>query len=383
MKFLQSFILAPLCLLLVHCQAPQADTETETNPESSAIMKSDFGQTPAGESVDLYTLRNDQGMEVQIMNYGGVVTSIKVPDQAGNVGEVSLGYDNLQGYLDKGSYFGALIGRYGNRIAKGSFSLNGETYSLAQNNGENHLHGGLKGYDKVLWKVEANDASNSLVLHYVSPDGDEGYPGALSMTVVYSLTADNELRIEYKATTDKTTIVNLTNHAYFNLKDGGASPILDHELMLNADRYTPVDETLIPTGELRDVSGSAFDFREATAIGERIEADEEQIIVGQGYDHNYVLNGEAGTLSLAASVYEPTSGRVMEVLTTEPGVQVYSGNFLDGSISSRGATYGRRHAFCLETQHYPDSPNQPGFPSVVLNPGDTYATTTVYRFSVR
>jgi aldose 1-epimerase len=345
-------------------------------------MKTSFGKAPGGEEIDLYTLKNANGMEVKIMNYGGVITSIRVPDKQGNLGEVNLGYDNLQGYLDKGSYFGALIGRYGNRIAKGSFSLNGTTYSLVATNGVNHLHGGTKGFDKVVWSAEPVPAGNALVLRYVSADGEEGYPGKLAVQVTYTLTEENELRIDYEATTDKATVVNLTNHAYFNLKDGGATPILDHEIMINADRFTPVDATLIPTGELREVTGTPFDFRKPTAVGARIGADDPQISAGQGYDHNYVLNGD-GSLSLAARVYEPTSGRVMEVFTTEPGVQFYSGNFMDGTISSRGATYGRRHALCLETQHFPDSPNQPAFPSVVLNPGETYATTTVYKFSTR
>lgn len=381
MQFLHPFTFAMACLLLVCCQPPAA-TDTETPPESAEIMKTSFGQTPDGENVDLYTLTNAGGMEVKIMNYGGIITSIQVPDKAGKLGEISLGYDNFQGYLDQGSYFGALIGRYGNRIAKGRFSLNGETYSLAANNGVNHLHGGTKGFDKVMWEVEPQPASNALVLRYLSVDGEEGYPGNLSVKVTYTLAEENELRIDYEATTDKSTIVNLTNHAYFNLKDGGATAILDHEMMINADRFTPVDETLIPTGELREVTGTPFDFRESTAIGARISDDDSQLKMGLGYDHNYVLNG-GGSLSLAARVYEPTTGRVMEVFTTEPGVQFYSGNFLTGGISSRGAIYGRRHAFCLETQHFPDSPNQPDFPSVVLNPGETYTTTTVYQFATK
>ena len=381
MKFLPILTLAAACLALLHCQRPAA-TETETAPESYEIMKSSFGQTPAGENIDLYTLKNAAGMEVQIMNYGGVVTSIKVPDRDGKTSEVSLGYDKLQGYLDKGSFFGALVGRYGNRIAGAAFSLDGATYTLVKNNGVNHLHGGTKGFDKVVWQAEPLPASNALVLRYLSADGEEGYPGNLSVKVTYTLTDDSGLRIDYEATTDKTTVVNLTNHTYFNLKDAGATPMLDHELMIAADRFTPVDETLIPTGELREVAGTPFDFRTPTAIGARIDADDAQIKAGKGYDHNYVLKGD-GSLSLAARVYEPQSGRVMEVLTTEPGVQFYSGNFMDGSITSRGATYGRRHAFCLETQHFPDSPNQPDFPSTVLKPGETYQTTTVYRFLIQ
>lgn len=345
-----------------------------------------FGNLPSGEEVQLYTLTNKNGMEARIMTYGGIIVSLKVPDRQGKLADVVLGFDNLDAYVKGHPYFGALVGRYGNRIGGGKFELEGQTYTLAQNNGPNHLHGGLEGFDKKVWKAETAESPDGprLVLRYVSADGEEGYPGELSVKVTYTLTSDNSLRIDYEATTDKATVLNLTNHSYFNFKDGGASPILDHEMLLNADRFTPVDETLIPTGELPPVEGTPFDFRTPVAIGARIEADDEQISYGGGYDHNFVLNRQADGLSLAARVYEPTTGRVMEVLTTEPAVQFYTGNFLDGTLTGKGgAVYRKRAAFCLETQHYPDSPNWPEFPSTVLKPGETYQTTTVFKFSTR
>jgi aldose 1-epimerase len=341
-----------------------------------------FGKTDAGTPVTLYTLTNSHGMEAAITNWGGILVSLKVPDRTGKLGDVVLGFDTLDPYLKEHPHFGALIGRYGNRIAKGHFALDGKEYTLAKNNGENHLHGGPGGFDRQVWtaKPATRKDGPALELTYVSKDGEEGYPGTLTATVVYTLTDANELRIEYQAKTDKPTIVNLTNHSYFNLAGNG--DVLKHEVMLNADRFTPVDTGLIPTGELRPVQGTPFDFRKSTAIGARINAADEQIKFGGGYDHNWALNGAMGTLRVAARVTEPTSGRVMEVSTTEPGLQFYTGNFLDGTLTGKGGTkYAKRSGFCMETQHYPDSPNKASFPSTVLRPGETYKTTTVYKFS--
>ncbi len=347
------------------------------------MSKQAYGTTTDGQPVDLYTLTNKNGVEVSIITWGGIVTSLKTPDRDGKLEDVVLGFDDLAGYLKPHPYLGAIIGRYGNRIGAARFTLNGVEYKLAANNGPNALHGGLKGFDKVLW--QARDASNAqarkLELSYLSKDGEEGYPGNLSATVVYTLTDQNELRIDYTATTDKDTVVNLTNHSYFNLGGPAEPDILGHELTLHADRFTPVDATLIPTGELRSVEGTPFDFRRPVAIGARINQADEQIKFGGGYDHNYVLTGGGGALSLAAVVREPKTGRVMEVLTTEPGIQFYSGNFLDGTLTGKGGkVMSRRSGFCLETQHYPDSPNKPQFPSTVLKPGQEYQSTTVYRF---
>jgi aldose 1-epimerase len=323
-------------------------------------------------------------MEVRIMTYGGTVVSIKAPDRNGKLADVALGHDTLEGYLQKSSYFGPIVGRYANRIAQGTFELNGKQYTLARNNGENHLHGGIKGFDKVVWtatEIKRTDGAG-LSLGYVSKDGEEGYPGNLSATVVYTLTGDNELKIEYGATTDKDTVVNLTNHTYFNL--AGSGSILQHVMMIHADQFTPVDAGQIPTGELRAVKGTPLDFTKPVAIGARIDQKDEQLILGKGYDHNWVLNGAAGTLRPAARVTEPESGRVLEVYTTEPGVQFYTGNFLDGTIKGKGGqVYQQRYGFCLETQHFPDSPNKPKFPSTVLKPGQKYASTTVFKFGVK
>lgn len=345
-----------------------------------SIEKKFFGKAPDGKDVDLYTLTNSNGLRARIMSYGGIVVSLEVPDGEGKVEDITLGYENLAGYIDNSPYFGAIVGRYGNRIAKGRFTLNGTLYRLATNNGKNHLHGGLKGFDKVVWDSEPMEDAGSvgLKLTYLSRDGEEGYPGNLNCTVVYTLTDLDELRIEYEATTDKPTPVNLTHHSYFNLAGQGNGNILGHELMLNADRYTVVDEELIPTGELRRVKHSPMDFTEPKAIGIDIEK------VEGGYDHNYVLNRCDGSLALAARVYEPTSGRVMEIWTTEPGIQFYSGNFLDGSITGKsGKVYHKHYGFCLETQHFPDSPNKPNFPSVILNPGETYKHITMHKFYTR
>jgi aldose 1-epimerase len=349
------------------------------------ISKRAFGMTTAGEPVELYTLTNTKGIEARIMTYGGTVVSLKIPDRNGKFGDIVLGYETLDGYLKNNPFFGSIVGRYGNRIGKASFALNGKQYSLPKNNGENTLHGGVKGFDKVVWKAkEVNTINGSgLSLTYLSKDGEEGFPGNLSVTVVYTLTNNNELKIDYSATTDKTTVVNLTHHSYFNL--AGEGDILKHELMINAGRFTPVDSGLIPTGELRPVKGTPMDFTKPAVIGAKIDQQDEQLTFGKGYDHNWVLNAtKAGGLALAASVYEPSSGRVMEILTTEPGLQFYSGNFLDGSITGKGGqVYNRRSGFCLETQHFPDSPNKPSFPSTVLRPGQRYRTTTVHRFSTK
>lgn len=348
------------------------------------MKKESFGKLPDGTAVDLYTLTNANGIEAKITNYGGIVVSLKTPDRKGSLSDVVLGYETVDGYVRKNPFFGSLVGRYGNRIGQAKFSLNGVEYQLARNNGRNHLHGGLVGFDKKVWQARPGKSADGvgLELTYLSRDGEEGYPGNLSVTVTYTLTNNNGLRIDYLATTDKDTIVNLTNHSYFNL--AGEGTILGHQLVLNADRFTPVDSELITTGELRSVKGTALDFLQPHAIGERIDATEEQIVFGKGYDHNFVLNHAAGTLGLAASVYEPTTGRAMEVYTTEPGVQFYTGNFLDGSITGKGGrVYHRRSGFCLETQHFPDSPNKPQFPTVVLKKGAEYKSTTVFRFSTR
>ncbi|MCC6863076.1 MAG: galactose mutarotase [Bryobacterales bacterium] len=361
-------------------------SSTRETEGKARVTTQPFGKTPSGEEVRLFTLTNAGGMEVAITNYGGIVVSVKTPDRSGTIGDVVLGFDSLDGYLGPHPHFGSLIGRYGNRIAKGRFTLNGVEYKLAQNNGENHLHGGIRGFDKVVWQARPLTGGDApgVVLTYLSRDGEEGYPGNLSATVVYSLTPNHELRIDYSATTDKDTVVNLTNHSYFNLAGPGEGDILAHELTLSASRFTPVDKGLIPTGELRAVESTPFDFRKPVAIGARINEKDEQLILGGGYDHNFVLDNSGRGLAPAATVYEPKSGRVMEVLTTEPGVQFYTGNFLDGAIRGKGGkAYGKRYGFCLETQHFPDSPNKPQFPSTVLKPGGQYRTTTIYRFSAR
>ena len=388
-----AFTLLALLLIAGCSDRPSDDNETagEMNQNSEdAIEPSPFGETADGTSVDLYTLTNANGMRLDVTNYGGIIVRLLVPDAAGELEDITLGYDSLGGYLDQSPYFGAIIGRYGNRIAQGRFTLAGETYELARNNGPNHLHGGEKGFDKVVWDVESFENENGvgLIFSYTSPDGEEGYPGTLQAKVTYTLTDQNELIFDYEATTDEATPVNLTQHAYFNLAGHGSGDILDHVVTINADTFTPVDSTLIPTGELRPVAGTPFDFTQPTPIGARIEEEEnEQIRFGLGYDHNFVLNRNepgADSLALAARVFEPTSGRVMEVFTTEPGVQFYSGNFLDGSITGKdGAVYEHRTGFCLETQHFPDSPNQSTFPSTILRPGETYRSRTVYKFDAR
>jgi aldose 1-epimerase len=338
-----------------------------------------FGTTPDGKTVELYTLSNARGVETDISTYGGVIVALRTPDASGRPGDIVLGFDSLEGYLGADNpYFGALIGRFGNRIAKGRFKIGGVEYKLAQNNGENNLHGGPRGFDKVVWRVKNADRQ-SLELGYLSPDGDQGFPGNLDVTVRYTLTDANELAIDYSATTDGDTVVNLTSHSYFNLACGGDD--LGHLLTLHADRFTPVNASLIPTGELRSVAGTPFDFRQPTAIGARVDAADEQLKYGGGYDHNLVLSRTGEGLAPVAKVVEPGSGRVMEVLSTEPAVQFYSGNTIPNVKGKGGRAYGRRSGFCLETQHYPDAPNQPSFPTTLLRPGERYHTTTVHKFS--
>lgn len=365
----------------------QSDMETvETEQGNDPVEKTLFGEMPDGRKVDKYTLRNTAGMEIDVITYGGIITRWTAPDKGGKHEDIVLGFDTLQQYLDSSPYFGALIGRYGNRIAKGKFTLDGETYTLATNDGENHLHGGDKGFDKVLWqaKAESTDDGSSLELTYTSADGEEGYPGKLEVKVTYILTGNNELDVRYEATTDKPTIVNLTQHSYFNLSGDFTQSVLDHELFLDADTYLPVDGGLIPTGELRKVSGTPFDFKQPKLMGKEINAENEQLELGKGYDHCWVLNQKEDNYGLAASAYHPKTGRLLEVYTDEPGIQFYSGNFLDGTLpAQKGGTYGQRAGFCLETQHYPDSPNQENFPSVRLNPGETYSSRTLFKLSTK
>ena len=389
--------LSILALLVIGASAIQckSDKKTEVSEEAPAeekasvsIEKSTFGKLEDGTEIDQFTLKNALGMEISIITYGGRITTLKAPDKDGNLENVVIGFDSLSQYTKSNPYFGALIGRYGNRIANSEFKIDGETYKLPKNDGPNSLHGGTKGFDKVVWTAEempAEDNSASLKLTYTSKDMEEGYPGNLSTTVTYTLTDDNALKVNYEATTDKKTVVNLTQHSYFNLSGDFNEPILDHKVMINADKFVPVNETLIPTGELRDVAGTPFDFREAKTIGDEINADNDQIKKGGGYDHCWVLNGQDSGERLAATAYDPKSGRFLEVYTDEPGIQFYTGNFLDGSLPQRGSnnTYAKRTGFCLETQHYPDSPNQEEFPTTVLNPGETYNTTTTFKFLVK
>ena len=349
-----------------------------------ALQKIAFGQTADGKRVDLYTLTNAGGMQVKITTYGATVVSLVVPDRNGKPADVVLGYDSLEEYIAGGNYFGCIVGRYANRIAGGKFTLNGTQYRLAANEGGNHLHGGLRGFDKVVWQAQEYEDNSDvgLRLSYKSPDGEEGYPGNLACTVSYTLGAANVLRIEYLAVTDSPTIVNLTNHAYFNLAEAGSGDILNHELMINADWFTPVDTRLIPTGELKSVQGTPFDFTRPTAIGARIDHDHEQLIFGKGYDHNWVLNKDGDGPSLAARAMERSSGRTLEVYTTQPGLQFYSGNFLDNRIAAKaGQVYPHRGGFCLETQHFPDSPNRPEFPCTALDLGSKYEHKTIYKFT--
>lgn len=380
--------------MLMFSQA-QAQSETVVDKDAkSGTEKSVFGHLPDGRQVDVYQFTNANGIELRVTNYGGIILSLKTPNVAGEFDDIALGFDSLEAYLSDeyrqaNPYFGAIIGRYGNRIANGQFSLDGEQYALAANDGSNHLHGGQQGFDKVLWQAEPfeSEASAGLVLRYTSEDGEEGYPGRLETEVTYTLTDADELVVDYRAVTDKATPVNLTQHSYFNLKGEGSDTILDHQLMINASEFTPVNDTLIPTGEIRSVKDTPFDFTQATPIGERIEQDNEQLTFGGGYDHNFVLargDAAADELVVAAKVWEPQSGRMVEITTTEPAVQFYSGNFLNGDLTGKqGQAYGHRSGFALETQHYPDSPNQEAFPSTTLKPGETYRSRTVYRFSAQ
>ncbi len=354
--------------------------------ETLPVQKSSFGKTVDGRQVFIYTLHNKNGMDARITDYGATLLALLVPDRNGRLGDVVLGFDSLATYIKDAPHFGSTMGRYTNRIGKAMFELNGVEYTLVKNNGANHIHGGLKAFDKVVWNVNESECSpgQSLVLNYLSRDGEEGYPGNLSVRVVYSLADSNELKIEYTATTDKPTVLNLTNHSFFNLAGAGNGSILDHELFIDADRFTPVDSESIPTGELKSVHGTPLDFTSQTAIGVRMEESLDQLRSRRGFDNNLVLNKPLNTFGLVARVYEKTSGRVMEVLTTEPGLQFYTPNFVRAMpIGKEGKKYIGRCAFCLETEHFPDSPNKPQFPSTVLNPGQTFTSTTVYRFSTK
>lgn len=378
-----------ICLAFVFLQcknnqeAPGEEISRDQQ-EQTSMERTRFGTTPQGEEVEQFILRNQQGMEVKIITYGGRITSLRVPDRAGNFEDVVLGFDSLKQYLEENPFFGALIGRYGNRIAQGKFSLDGEEYTLAQNNDENHLHGGEKGFDKVVWSVKESSEPNTLVLSYISAHMEEGYPGRLKTIVTYKLNEDNSLDVEYEATTDRKTVVNLTQHSYFNLSGDFSNTILDHLVHINADEFVPVKENLIPTGEIRPVAGTPFDFRKPKAIGEEINVDHEQLKRANGYDHTWVLNEQDSGMRFAASAVHPESGRQLEVFTNEPGMQFYTGNFLDGTLPLQNGegTYKKRSGFCFETQHYPDSPNQENFPSVVLEPGETYSSKTSFKFLV-
>ncbi len=372
-KLTFTFLIAALFALNIYAQ------------KKPMITKQPFGKTADGKPVDIFTLTNAKGMEAKIMTYGGIVVSLKTPDRDGKLDDVVLGFDTLDPYLKGHPFFGALVGRYGNRIAKGRFKIDGKEYTLLVNNGENHLHGGKLGFDKKVWKAKSGKSTEgqTLELKYTSADMEEGYPGKLDVTVTYTLTNDNGLKIDYRATTDKNTHVNLTNHSYFNLAGAGSGDVLGHEMMINAYQATKVDKGLIPTGEIVNIKGTALDFTSPMTIGSRIEAKEEQLQLGVGYDHNYVINGGGKGLTLAARVSEPTTGRIMEVMTTEPGVQFYSANHVNNVAGKGGKTYQKRGAFCLETQHYPDTPNKKEFPTTLLRPGQTYSTTTIYKFSAK
>ncbi len=348
------------------------------------VRKETFGKTADGKPVDLYTLTNSNGLEVRAMTYGGIIVSMRVPDRKGKLADVVLGHDDFDGYLVNPPYFGAIVGRYANRIANGTFTLDGVKYTLPKNDGQNTLHGGLIGFNKVIWEAKEfkNAKGVGVAFNYLSKDGEEGFPGNLKVKVSYTLTNENQLIIDYEATTDKATPLNLTQHTYFNLAGEGNGDILGHEVMLNADRFTPADKTLIPTGEIRPVKGTPLDFTTPTTIGARINDNYEQLVIGHGYDHNFVIKRKDNSLTLAARAREPNSGRVLEVYTTEPAVQLYSGNFLDGTlVGKQGHAYKKRDGFCLETQHFPDSPNHPDFPSTILRPGTTFRSQTVFKFS--
>lgn len=370
-----------LALIVAVVVCGLAVVSAQSKPGKPGLTRAPFGKMPDGRTVEVFTLTNVNGIEVRAITYGGIITSLRVPDGKGALGDVVLGFDRLDGYVKGHPFFGTIVGRYGNRIAGGKFTLDGRTYTLATNNGPNHLHGGKVGFDKAVWAAEPASKGVGVVFTHTSPDGDEGYPGALKARVIYTLTDKNELIVDYHATTDKPTPVNLTQHSYFNL--AGTGNILGHELTINADRYTPVDATLIPTGALASVEGTPFDFRKPASVGARIDQTHEQLKNGGGYDHNFVLNGTAGVLRPAARLTDPKTGRTLDVATTEPGVQFYSGNFLDGTLTGKGGqVYQRRAGLCLETQHYPDSPNKPDFPSTIVRPGKEYRSTTVFTFGV-
>ncbi|MBZ4042667.1 aldose epimerase family protein [Flavobacterium hibisci] len=377
-----------LTALSVQCKSDKKmeSNTTQNAKDSVTIVKSDYGTTPKGEKIESYKLKNQNGMEVDIITFGGIITDLKVPNKDGVSENVVTGFNSLEQYMKPNPFFGALIGRFGNRIAKGKFTLDGKEYTLAINNAPNALHGGPEGFFRAVWKAEEAKSGESAVLKlsYLSKDMEEGYPGNLKVIVTYTLTKNNELEVLYEATTDKKTVVNLTQHTYFNLSGDFSKTILDHELTLNADKIVPVDATLIPTGELQDVTNTPFDFRKPKLIGKDIDAKDEQLIRGKGYDHCWVLNNPEKGKTVIAKAYHAASGRVLEVTTDEPGIQFYSGNFLDGTLPMRnGGTYAHRTGFCLETQHYPDSPNQKNFPTTVLNPGENYKTKTTFKFSVK
>lgn len=356
----------------------------QSSKSKSGVQTQPFG-TWDGRPVSLFTLTNAHGVEVRAMNYGGIIISLRVPDRKGELGDIVLGHEDLQGYTPNPPYLGVIVGRYANRIANGRFTLDGKTYDLPKNDGPNTLHGGTTNtFDRVLWDAEPLKGKNGVAFTYLSKDGDDGFPGNVKAKVTYTLNDANELIIDYEATTDKATPINLSQHSYFNLAGEGNGDILSHEMMINADRFTPVDKFLIPTGELRPVKGTPFDFTKPTKIGSRIDENYEQLVLGKGYDHNFVLNRKGAGMALAARVYEPTSGRVMEVSTTQPGVQFYTGNFLDGTVTGKhGHVYKHRYGFCLETQHFPDSPNHPDFPNAILRPGETFHEKTVFKFSTK
>ena len=385
-QHIKGMLIMSLFLLTIQCKT---DKKNETKPEEMkaiTISKSDYGKTPDGISVEQYILKNKKGIKIAIITYGGIITSWTAPDKNGMYQDIVLGYNSLDEYIKSTPYFGAIIGRYGNRIAKGKFSIDETEYTLAKNDGPNNLHGGVKGFDKVVWTARTSTTDNkvSLQLTYLSKDMEEGFPGNLETVVTYALTEDNTLEVLYEATTDKKTIVNLTQHSYFNLSGDFNKTILDHEITIDADTYIPVDETLIPTGELAPVAGTPFDFRKPKTMALEINADNDQLKKGGGYDHCWVLNDQDQGMRLNATAYHPESGRLLEVFSNEPGIQLYSGNFLDGTLPSKnGGTYAYRSGFCLETQHYPDSPNQNNFPSVVLSPGEKYSSKTSFKFSVK
>jgi aldose 1-epimerase len=376
---------AAAAALAAGCSRDSSSTSVTTPQSSPITMSAGFGRTPDGQAVDLITFHNSHGIEVRAMTFGGTILSIKTPDKTGQLDDITLGFDTFAPYVDKSPYMGAIIGRYGNRIGKGQFTLDGQTYKLATNNGANHLHGGTKGWDKRVWKAETfqNTGGVGVKFSYTSPDGEENYPGTVKAEVTYTLTDSDKLVIDYHATTDKPTVINLTNHTYWNLSAGKSAEILGHELQLNADRYTPVDDGLIPTGEIAPVANTPFDFQKATAIGARINDKNEQLTRGKGYDHNFVLLRTGDGLSRAAHVLDPVSGRTLDVDTTEPGIQFYSGNFLDGTLTGKyNRVYPFRSGFCLETQHFPDSPNHANFPPTTLRPGQEYKSQTVYSFGI-